>query len=75
MRSKGFIGNDGDIAIMGPDALDEYVATLELCSTPSEPVDPARNVAEGGYLTFRGHPAQIPSVTRSPATTRRTATR
>lgn len=26
-----------------------------------DPVDPARNVAEGGYLTFRGHPAQIPS--------------
>lgn len=25
--------------------------------------DPAKNVAEGGYLTFRGHLAQVPSVT------------
>lgn len=25
--------------------------------------DPARNVAEGGYLNFRGHPAQLPSST------------
>jgi len=25
--------------------------------------DPSRNVAEGGYLNFRGHPAQLPSST------------
>lgn len=25
--------------------------------------DPAKNIAEGGYLNFRGHPAQIPSST------------
>jgi DNA-binding beta-propeller fold protein YncE len=25
--------------------------------------DPAKNVAEGGYLNFRGHPAQIPAST------------
>ena len=49
MRSKGFLGNDGDIAIMGPDALDDYVATLESCALPAEPVDPARFLSADAY--------------------------
>jgi hypothetical protein len=49
MRSKGFLGNDGDTVILGPDALDEYVATLELCSLTSEPIDPARFLAAEAY--------------------------
>lgn len=49
MRAKGIVGHDGDVAIMGPDALDEYVAHLELCSNASGQVDPARFLSADAY--------------------------
>lgn len=49
MRAKGILGNDGDTVILGPDALDEYVATLEHCSLSPQVVDPARFLAAEAY--------------------------
>lgn len=49
MRAKGFLGSDGDTVILGPDALDEYVATLELCSLTPQSIDPSRFLAADAY--------------------------
>lgn len=49
MRAKGFLGSDGDTVILGPDALDEYVATLELCSLTPQSIDASRFLAADAY--------------------------